>query len=81
MDSLFMASTSFGNHTLHHLFPTVDHSKLPLLLPAFLETCEEFGVKFEVSTPWQLFKGFFQSLLANEANTNIPANFFKTKQA
>ena len=29
--------TTFGDHQLHHLFPTVDHSKLPLLYPLLEE--------------------------------------------
>lgn len=45
-NNLFLATTSFGNHALHHLFPTVDHSKLPLLLPTYIETCKEFGIVF-----------------------------------
>ena len=36
--SLFLSATTFGNHVLHHLFPTVDHSKLDLLWPPFSET-------------------------------------------
>ncbi len=36
--SLFLAATTFGDHLLHHLFPTVDHSKLQLLYPA-LKAC------------------------------------------
>lgn len=33
----------FGEHHLHHLFPTVDHYYLPLLQPIFRKTCLEFG--------------------------------------
>ncbi len=29
-----LGATCFGDHLLHHLFPTVDHSKLELLYPA-----------------------------------------------
>ena len=35
--------TTFGDHLLHHLFPCVDHSKLPLLYPALRATCAQFG--------------------------------------
>lgn len=44
--NLLLTSVSFGNHALHHLMPTVDHSKLPFLLPTFIETCKEFGIDF-----------------------------------
>ncbi len=33
-ESLFLVATTFGDHLLHHLFPSVDHSKLGLLYPA-----------------------------------------------
>lgn len=43
--SMVVASVSFGRHTLHHLFPTVDHSKLDLLVPVLKKTCREFDVR------------------------------------
>lgn len=45
--SLLLTSTSFGNHAMHHLLPTVDHSKLPLVYPVYVETCKEFGIDFK----------------------------------
>jgi hypothetical protein len=45
--SLLLTSVTFGNHALHHLLPTVDHSKLPLLFPTYVQTCQEFGVDFK----------------------------------
>ena len=33
---------------MHHLLPTVDHSKLHLIRPVFLQTCEEFGIDLYV---------------------------------
>ena len=41
-----MSSVCFGRHALHHLFPTVDHSKLNYLLPALRMTCKQFGVTY-----------------------------------
>lgn len=40
--SQFAVLTSFGDHCLHHMFPTLDHGILPQLYPIFHETCEEF---------------------------------------
>ena len=40
--SIYLSSISYGMHCLHHLFPTVDQSKLPLLVNMFNETCKEF---------------------------------------
>ena len=31
-------------HCVHHLFPTVDQSKLHLLIPVFKQTCREFFI-------------------------------------
>lgn len=42
--SLYLSAVSYGTHTLHHLFPTVDHSKLHLLTGVFEQTCKEFIV-------------------------------------
>merc|ERR1712142_395054 len=40
--SLAVVLTTFGDHLLHHLFPSVDHSQLAQLYPALYETCKEF---------------------------------------
>ncbi|EZA50497.1 Cytochrome b5-related protein [Ooceraea biroi] len=69
-DSLFLALTTFGSHTLHHLLPTVDHHYLHLCLPAFLQTCKEFRLSPEKWTQWELFKGQFQQLSRNKPKKN-----------
>ena len=40
--NLPMTLATFGNHTLHHLFPSLDHALLPQLREVFLQTCEEY---------------------------------------
>jgi len=40
--NIVLALTHFGDHSLHHLFPTLDHSVLPFLHSIFYETLEEF---------------------------------------
>uniref|UniRef100_A0A182WA50 Cytochrome b5-related protein n=1 Tax=Anopheles minimus TaxID=112268 RepID=A0A182WA50_9DIPT len=42
--SLLQVLTTFGDHYLHHLFPTLDHAILPQLNGVFLATCNEFDV-------------------------------------
>jgi hypothetical protein len=49
--SLFMELTHFGNHALHHLFPTIDHAILKEFNDVFLETCKEFQTHL-VEKPW-----------------------------
>ena len=46
--NLFLVAISFGDHGLHHLFPTVDHSKLPYLHEVFWKTVDEFKLRWEV---------------------------------
>lgn len=50
-----------NNHGIHHLFPTVDRSRMPEIMPIFRETCEEFGV------PWREYdwRDMFGSLWKN----------------
>lgn len=40
--NLPMTLATFGNHTLHHLFPSLDHALLPQLREVLIQTCEEF---------------------------------------
>ena len=58
-DNFIMKMTTFGDHRLHHLFPTVDHSKLCYLYPVVEETCREFGVPFETKSAWDMLSGHF----------------------
>jgi fatty acid desaturase len=49
--SLFWELTHFGNHALHHFFPTVDHALLDQFSDLFYETCDEFST-YLVEKPW-----------------------------
>lgn len=69
-DSLFLVLVSFGSHGLHHLLPTVDHAYLDLCLPAFLETCREFGVDSCKLSQWELVKGQYRQLVRTEPRVN-----------
>ncbi|BES95744.1 Hypothetical protein NTJ_08553 [Nesidiocoris tenuis] len=55
----------FGDHTLHHLFPTIDHFHLYGLYPILEETCKEFGIEFRMGTIWDLIRGQFRQLSRN----------------
>lgn len=48
--SKFFVLTTFGEHILHHLFPTLDHAVLPLLKGELLEACEIFGANLKIIT-------------------------------
>nr|BAN20361.1 conserved hypothetical protein [Riptortus pedestris] len=55
----------FGDHTLHHLFPTLDHAHLAKLYPVLEETCKEFNVDFKLHTIVDLLLGQFKQLTRN----------------
>lgn len=40
--SQLLVLTHFGDHTLHHLFPTLDHGILPHLYPVLYQTIEDY---------------------------------------
>lgn len=64
--------TMYGNHVLHHLFPTMDHGLLDTIRPVFEETCRDFKVPPELYqlqstySQWNLFKGMFNQIARTE---------------
>ena len=62
--SLFLISVTFGDHLLHHLFPTVDHSKLYLIYPILEQTLKDFNINdfSPFKSPFNLICGYHQSL-------------------
>lgn len=67
--SLFTVMTFFGDHALHHLFPTLDHALLPYLYPKFLEHCEKYRANFRVTTQFDLWVGQIKMTLKQDPNT------------
>ncbi|KAJ3332225.1 Cytochrome b5- protein, partial [Gonapodya sp. JEL0774] len=61
-NGLIPVITTFGDHTLHHLFPTVDHAYHAYLYKELAETCREFGVRFEFTNYRDMITGFYRSL-------------------
>lgn len=60
--SLFINLATYGDHALHHFFPTLDHAILPQLNDILLETCHEFEVELRELPFWKLIVGQFQQL-------------------
>lgn len=67
----FIVLTTFGEHTLHHLFPTVDHCYLPAAHEAFHRVCKQFNIKLDTKTGLQLFKGQLQQLSRTIPNDKL----------
>ena len=73
--SLAVVLTTFGDHLLHHLFPSVDHSKLPQLYPALYEACKEFEEVYSFKFVPEMILGMHKRI----ANTQ-PTSFLKKKK-
>jgi alpha-ketoglutarate-dependent taurine dioxygenase/fatty acid desaturase len=65
-----------NNHGVHHLFPTIDKSRIAEVMPIFRETCKEFNL------PWQeynwadmfgsLWKNWLKGLYTDTPNVTTP---------
>ncbi|KAL1494198.1 hypothetical protein ABEB36_009832 [Hypothenemus hampei] len=66
--SHFLVLTNFGDHALHHLFPTIDHGLLEHLYPVFLETCKEFDLEWRLESQIELVKGQYMQLARMNCN-------------
>lgn len=56
----FYCYAGLNYHILHHLFPTVDHSRLKQLDPVFRQTMKEFNIPYRTFTFRELFAGVFR---------------------
>lgn len=65
----FMILTMFGEHTLHHLFPTLDQGLLPQLHEVLMQTCKEFEVELRKFSWFHLFIGQFKELARSEPSS------------
>jgi len=72
--------TTYGNHILHHLFPTLDHGLLDTIRPIFQETCKEFDLPDELHlsplqhTQWDLFTGMLSQLTRTQPRSKANEN-------
>ncbi|CAB3236904.1 unnamed protein product [Arctia plantaginis] len=70
----FKAITRFGNHALHHLFPTLDHGELNYLYPVLLEHCEKFESQLKTNTFYEAIINMSKQLVRKR-----PLNFSQNK--
>ncbi|KAM3967153.1 cytochrome b5-related protein [Aphomia sociella] len=64
----FRSLTRFGNHALHHLFPTLDHAELKYLYPTLLEHCEKFELQLHSHTFYEAIISKSKQLWRNQPN-------------
>lgn len=70
---IFLTMATFGDHTLHHLFPALDHSLIPLLQNIYEDTCKEFGLDLTPKSTVAIARGQFKQLVRltpNDPKTN-----------
>jgi len=70
--NLLAELVSYGNHVLHHLFPTIDHGLSAFLQDDFMETCRQFHVdnpeQYQQGlTQWDHYTGALDQLARTEA--------------
>ncbi|XP_047528788.1 cytochrome b5-related protein-like [Vanessa atalanta] len=65
----FAVMTLFGDHALHHMFPTLDHSILKYLHPIFIEFSEKYQTNYRASTQFQLVIGQIKETMRTEFKT------------
>lgn len=75
--SHFWTLVSFGQHTIHHMFPTLDHGILPQLHDTFIETCKEFQMELREYSWWPLIVGQFGQLQRDKPKTLKEANYIR----
>lgn len=64
--NLFATLAYFGDHTIHHMFPSLDHSLLPQLYEIFIETCIEFQEDLRKCSMIEAMIAQFQQLSRTE---------------
>lgn len=63
INNIFMSLATFSDHTLHHLFPVLDHSLIPLLQETYEDTCKEFGLDLTPKPFMSVVCGQFKQLV------------------
>lgn len=64
--NLFISLAYFGDHILHHFFPSLDHAVLPQLQVIFEETCKDFNEEIRECTMIGAVIGQFKQLARTE---------------
>ncbi|XP_050511041.1 cytochrome b5-related protein-like isoform X1 [Diabrotica virgifera virgifera] len=68
----FLVLVSFGDHCMHHMFPTLDHSVLKHLYPTFEKVLKQFNENVRIVSQADAFYGGFQQLMKVEPNPSPP---------
>ncbi|GJQ73722.1 hypothetical protein Trydic_g14056 [Trypoxylus dichotomus] len=72
--SHFLVLTNFGDHALHHMFPTLDQGLLHYIYPVFQKTLKQFNIDLRFTSQVELIKGQFLQMARSEPNPNPPSS-------
>lgn len=75
----FLALANFGDHALHHLFPTLDHGLLGQLYDILFQTLNEFEAELQCYSWFDSLKGQFLQLSRVELMTLDPQERYALK--
>ncbi|XP_075971563.1 cytochrome b5-related protein-like [Anticarsia gemmatalis] len=64
----FKSITRFGDHALHHLFPTLDHAELKYLYPVLFEHCEKFESQLKTNTFYEAIISMSKQIVRKRPN-------------
>ncbi|XP_026737179.1 cytochrome b5-related protein-like [Trichoplusia ni] len=65
----FKSITRFGDHALHHLFPTLDHAELKYLYPTLFEHCEKFESHLKTNTFYEAVISASKQMIRKRPNS------------
>lgn len=72
--NVFAVMTLFGDHALHHMFPTLDHGLLKYLHPIFIDLCEKYQANYRVSTQFKMVLGQIKETMRTEFKIKKPVH-------
>lgn len=68
----FLSLVTFGDHSLHHLFPGLDHAVLKHLYLVTEETMKDFNLNFNLTTQRDMLGGYFKRIFSEKPNAKNP---------
>lgn len=72
MGSHLLSLLTFGDHAVHHLFPTLDQAVLESLYPVIGETLKQFNLNLRMTNHHDMIFGYFKRLAIDKPNVNPP---------
>lgn len=68
----YLVLTTYGDHALHHLFPTLDHGVLEYMYPTFKRVLKQFNINLRMLSQLDMIKGQFKQLTRIEPHKEPP---------